>query len=227
MKAAKRPKAGKAPSIEGALAPRGRATYETGMLFGPTGCGKTSTAHEIADAYARQGGRCWAIDPSRAWRGVRGVVSVWPGLRRLDDELGGDDPETGAVTGLAAEPAGLVIFDDADRYLRRPSQVRDDWMVSFRHFQKDLLIISRRPQGVPKDAVSNATWIALFAGSTTDPYARAYLRETFDAQSKEVLRQVPTEPYQYLYCYRVGGVWSLERRQTRARPVVTASDKPG
>lgn len=197
------------------LAPRGRLTYEMGVMMGPTGCGKTTGAELVALDYHRAGGKVWAVDPSRAWRGVRGVTPVWPanGLPGLDKLL----------VEMQSWGPGLVIFDDADKYMRRPTQVRDDWMTSFRHYQKDLILISRRPQGIPKDAISNARWFALYAGSMTEPGARAYMREAIDVK---LVKQTPTEEWHYLYLYRVGAVWSSEVRKTTPRTVVTRSDKP-
>lgn len=195
------------------MAPRGRATYEMGLMMGPTGCGKSTGANEIADSYYQAGGKVWAIDPSRAWQGVRGVTPLWPGLRGLDTLL----------VEMQEWGPGLVIFDDADKYMRRPTQVRDDWMTSFRHYRKDVVLISRRPQGIPKDSISNAKWMALYAGSMTEPGARAYMREALDAK---MMKQVPTQEWHYLYLYRVGAVWSAEVKQTKPRAVVTRSDKP-
>lgn len=195
------------------MAPRGRPTYEMGLLMGPTGCGKSTGANEIADAYAKMGGRVWAVDPSRAWQGVKGVAPVWPGLTGLDRML----------TEMQQWPPGLVIFDDADKYMRRPTQIRDDWMTSFRHYQKDIVLITRRPQGIPKDSISNAKWMMLYAGSMTEPGARGYMRETLDAKT---IKQVPTQEWHYLYLYRQGAMWTSEVRRTQPRRVVTVSDKP-
>ncbi len=114
-------------------------------------------------------------------------------------------------------------MDDADKYMRRPSQVRDDWMTSFRHYRKDLVLITRRPQGIPKDSISNAKWMALYAGSMTEPGARNYMREALDAKT---IKLVPTQEWNYLYLYREGALWTHEVRATTPRKVVTRSDKP-
>lgn len=206
------------PPPQHPASPKGRPTYEMGLVMGPTGCGKSTFANEVSDAYSSQGGRVWAVDPSDAWRGAKGVTPLWPqnGLVGLDRML----RETGPERRL---PPGLMIFDDADKYMRHPTQVRDDWMTSFRHYRKDVILITRRPQGIPKDSISNATWMALFAGSMTEPGARAYMRETLDAK---IVQQVPQEPYAYLYLYRTGALWSLEVRAVQPRKLRTIADKP-
>lgn len=207
----------KRPKREPLLAPDGsglQSTYYTGLLFGPNGCGKTTVAEVIARYYHRLGGNVWAIDPNGAWTQTPGVKSLWPqdGIKGIDDML----------IDSQRWKAGLMIFDDADRYLRHPSQVRDDYMTSNRHFRKDVLVISRRPQGIPKDAITSARFVMLFPGSLTEVYAREYFEGVYP---EEVINAVPKREYHYLLIQREGATWKYERRKTAPRTVTTASDK--
>ncbi len=199
------------------LAPDGsglQSTYYTGLLFGPNGCGKTTFAEQIAHYYVRLGGRAWAIDPNGAWEKSDGVKSLWP-----PDGIAGIDA---LLQDSATWKPGLVILDDADRYFRHPSQIRDDYLTSNRHMRKDLLMLSRRPQGIPKDAISNARFVALFPGSLTEVYAHKYFSDVFP---DEILSAVPTKEYSYLLIIREGARWQYERRQTKPRGIKTSSDK--
>jgi len=199
------------------LAPDGsglQSTYYSGLLFGPNGCGKTTFAEQIARNYIRLGGRAWAIDPNGAWEKSPGVKSLWPkeGIAGIDVLL----------QSTATWKPGLVILDDADRYFRHPSQIRDDYLTSNRHLRKDLLTLARRPQGIPKDAISIARFIALFPGSLTEVHARKYFAGIFP---DEILDAVPTKEYHFLLIVRDGARWHYERRKTKPRGIKTSSDK--
>jgi energy-coupling factor transporter ATP-binding protein EcfA2 len=199
------------------LAPDGaglQSTYYTGLLFGPNGCGKTTLAEQIAHTYVRLDGRAWAIDPNGAWEKSPGVKSLWPaeGIAGIDELL----------QDSATWKPGLVILDDADRYFRHPSQIRDDYLTSNRHMRKDLLVISRRPQGIPKDAISNARFVALFPGSLTEVHAHKYFSGVFP---EEILAAVPTKEFHYLLIIREGARWRFSRLRTAPRKLSTKSDK--
>lgn len=199
------------------LAPDGsglQSTYYTGILLGPNGCGKTTIAEQIATYYVRLGGKAWALDPNGAWEETEGVKSLWPkeGTEGIDLMLH-DSVRWGP---------GLMIFDDADSYMRHSTEIQSNYLTRNRHLQKDQLVISRRPQGIPKDAIASVRFIALFAGSLTEMHAHKYLRSVF---GDEILSHVPTREWHYLLITRQGAIWAYETRKTVARKIQTKSDK--
>ncbi len=199
------------------LAPDGsglQATYYTGLLFGPSGCGKTTVAEQIVRGYTLLDGKAWAVDPNGAWDGTPGVKSLWPaeGTSGVDAMLA-DSVKWGP---------GLIIFDDADGYLRHSTEIQSTYLTSNRHFKKDQLVISRRPQGIPKDAIASARFVALFAGALIEVHAQRYLRGVF---GDDVLAHVPQAEWHYLLITRNGGRWAFETRKTTPRKLRTKSDK--
>jgi len=200
------------------LAPDGsglQKTYYTGVLLGPSGSGKTTFAEQIAHYYVRLGGRAWAIDPNGAWVDSPDVKSLWPS----DGDAGIED----LMNASAKWPPGLIIGDDADRYVGpHPTMPVKIYITSNRHIAKDQLWISRRPQGIPKDLFGVMHFVALFPGALMEPGARKYLEETFP---DEILDAVPMEPFHYLLIQREGARWRYSRRKTTARKITTKSDK--
>lgn len=163
----------------------GPDTYEVGIVMGKSGCGKTSLVESIVVPAARRGWKVYAVDPNGAWEGVEGVRSVravdgdWESvLRALED------PKIG--------PA-IVVFDDADLYLRFAPRFALVWMTSHRHLRKHVILISRRPQGLT-DILGNADWFALFA--MREENAREKWRRTL---GDAVADMIPDE--KYVYCY--------------------------
>jgi hypothetical protein len=171
--------------------------FQMGVILGPPAHGKTSLTDEMDEAYRRKGGRVIIVDPSNNWPG-RGV---WPGMAGLDKYL-----DTLRTSGPA-----LLILDDADRYMRFPTNARLELMTSFRHWQKDVILVSRRPQGIPKDAIANADWLAVFA--VREVYARRYIAEQIGR--REVMKALPTERYQYLYFHQETGAFKVFSTKAR------------
>lgn len=202
------------------LAPDGaglQSTYYTGLIFGPNGCGKTTIAEKIALFYARGtnvDGNVWAIDPNGAWEGSDYVKSLWPedGIPGVDEML---------IDSRRWKP-GLIIFDDADQYMSHSTQIKTNYLQANRHNKKDMLVLARRPQGIPKDAIAIARFVILFAGSLMEVYAREYFEGIYP---QEIIDAVPRTEYHYLLIRRQGGQFSYERRKTTPRKVKLASDK--
>lgn len=159
------------------------ATYEIGLVMGKSGVGKTSLVESIVVPAARAGHRVWAVDPNGAWEGVEGVRSV----RSPDGDY------EGLCRELEKTPPGTVIFDDADGYLRFAPRFALVWMTSHRHLRKNIILISRRPQGLT-DILGNADWYALFM--MREEHARRKWAMTLGEESAAM---IPSEPYKYLY----------------------------
>lgn len=192
--------------------------YEMLVVLGPPAHGKTSLVDEVALAYAQRGGKVWVVDPNLAWAGVPHVTPVWPkgGIRGADGKGNLDE----LIAAFETNGPGMLVLDDADKYARHATEVIDDLMTSFRHWKKDVVVVARRPQGIPKDAIANASSLAIF--STREVYARRYIGE--QVGDPKITKLIPTVPYQYLY-YRQDGSFAHEIRKTKARAVVTKSDK--
>ncbi len=171
--------------------------FQMGVILGPPAHGKTSLTDEIDEHYRSRGGRSIIVDPSNNWPG-RGV---WPGMKGLDRYL----------DSLRTSGPALLILDDADRYMRFPTNARLELMTSFRHWQKDVLLVSRRPQGIPKDAIANADWLAIFA--VREVYARRYIAEQIGR--REVMKAIPQERYQYLYWHQESGAFKVYGTKAR------------
>lgn len=199
------------------LAPDGaglQTHFYTGLLFGPNGCGKTTFAEQIAHYYARLGGKVWAVDPNGAWVKAEGVKSLWP-------EDGAEGVDAMLLDSKRWGP-GLVIFDDADSYIRHATQTQLTYLTSNRHYRKDQIVIARRPQGIPKDAIASARFIGIWPGALTEVHAHKYLGGIFP---DEILSAVPTREYHFLLIIRHGARWTYEKRQTKPRAHRLGSDK--
>lgn len=192
--------------------------YEMLVVLGPPAFGKTSLVDEQAYNYARRGGRVWVIDPNDAWKGVPYVRPVWP-----RDGIYGEDGKgnlNSMILWFENSGPGMLILDDADKYCRHATEAIDDLMTSFRHWQKDVIVVSRRPAGIPKDAIANANALALF--HVREVNSRKYLT---DQLSAEVVGEIPKMPHAYLYV-RQDAYLTRETYRTKPRRVVTKSTKP-
>ena len=213
---------GKAKGAQGGSAnpEERRREYEMGVVLGPPAHGKTSFVDSLARWYASTGGKVIVVDPNDAWKGVSYVKAVWPrgGMRGAEGKGALDE----LIAGFERSGPAMLILDDADKYARHATEVIDDLMTSFRHWQKDVVVVARRPQGIPKDSIANASWLALFA--CREVYARRYIAEqTGDPQ---IMAEIPTEPFRFLYV-RQDGTFARALYETQQREVTTKSSKPG
>jgi hypothetical protein len=184
-----------------------RATYETVIVLGPSGYGKSSYVDETQEKYRARGGRVWVIDPASNWLHHPG--RVWRGLENLDKDL----------RKLQTVGPGLIVFDDADLYFRHPTGARLEIIVANRHWQKDVMVVSRRPQGIHKDLFMIADSLVLFC--QRQAYARAYLAKELDDAT--LVRKIPSEKFRYLFVHRPTNTHAIQ--STTPRKVVTASDR--
>jgi hypothetical protein len=211
----------KRSTTEPLIAPDGSGladTYVTILIFGPNGCGKTTVAEQLAHFYVRGTnvrGKAWAIDPNGAFEKSEEVKSLW------DHKLQEEGVDVMLMDCRRWGP-GLLIFDDADAYIRFSTRIQRNALTSNRHQQKDQIVIARRPQGIPKDAIASAKAVFLFAGSLTEVGARDYLEGVFP---EEILNAVPKTEHHYLKIVRSGAKWSYERGKTAPRKIRTAGDK--
>jgi hypothetical protein len=199
-----------------------RRDYEMLVVMGPPAHGKTTFVDELAKQYATgpRKGKVWVVDPNEAWVGVPYVTAVWPegGVRGRDGKGALDD----LLASFETNGPGMLILDDADKYARHATEVIDDLMTSFRHWKKDVVVVSRRPAGIPKDAIANANALALFA--VREVNSRKYLTEQFGGP--EVVDEVPREPYRYLYV-RQDAYFSRAVYSTAPRATVAKADREG
>lgn len=205
--------------------------FRLAIVVGAPGMGKSTLAEEwIAEWVKERKGRgvLAVLDPARQFRHLPGGVASWPGEGNPRDHRG---PEARADEWIAAlkvarasaggdPPPCLVVLDDADVYMNAssPRGIWRDFMMTFRHWRCDVLILGRRSQELPKVAFQNATTIAIFA--STEPNAADYLARWLGT---DVARQIPREPHKYLI------VDVLTRKvttgKTKRRAHTTAADR--
>lgn len=161
------------------------------IALGTVGMGKSALVRKMIAPYQAQHGAnsVRALDPSRTFEDLG--ISEWPGRK-------GVEPWIDAVTGDGEGPrnggwCGLLILDDADRYLQSHSRdaFNDVWTAN-RHLGLDVVITAHRPQGIPKEAISSASELWLFAQEEVN--ALDYLRQipTIKASTQGV-DALPTE----------------------------------
>jgi hypothetical protein len=191
--------------------------YETIVVVGPSGYGKSSFTDEIRANYRKQNPSwgIWIIDPVGNWprhiyNNPRGEgFAFWPGVgKQLDIEL----------AKLKTSGPGLIIGDDADFYMRHPTDARLEIIIGNRHWQKDMIWVARRPQGLPKDLFQVATALAIF--HQQQQYAREYIAT--ELEEPRISREIPREKFKYLYVHRESGGRKVYATQKRA--TVTISD---
>lgn len=157
------------------------------VVLGAPGMGKSALAKQLVDAYD---GEVRVLDPS----GTFPELGEWCGRRNVNawiEELTGDgEGPKGGGWG-----PGLLVLDDADRYLLSTSfdSFRDVWLAN-RHLGLDVIVTAHRAPAVPKDLLGSATELWLFAQE--EPRALEYLakiptlRPCFD----ELADPLPTVP---------------------------------
>lgn len=171
------------------------------VVLGAPGMGKSALCKRLITAYQREHGAqsVRALDPSGTFPGI----GEWPGRRNTTawiEELTaeGEGPKAGGWG------PGLLVLDDADRYLLAQSfdAWRDVWLAN-RHLGLDVVVTGHRAPALPKDLLGAASELWLFAQE--EPRALEYLaklpslRGTFQAnpdaplptEKGEALRVVP------------------------------------
>lgn len=161
------------------------------VALGSPGMGKSALASKLINSYRATFGpeSVRMLDPSGTFDD-----GEWPGRKGVDawiNELtaDGEGPKGGGWG------PGLLVLDDADRYLLPQSfdSFRDVWLAN-RHLGLDVIVTAHRAPAVPKDLLGSATELWLFAQE--EPRALEYLakipalRATFD----ELADPLPTEP---------------------------------
>lgn len=198
-----------------------RTSYESMVVVGPSGYGKSSLLDEVGERYVKEGqGKVWCVDPVGNWTGVKWVTRIWgPGtpagmdFRRLDQEL---------LKLFTAGP-GMILNDDADFYYRHPTDTRMQLVIGNRHAQKDMIYVARRPQGLHKDIFQIADTLAIFCQRQV--YARQYIADELsgDFEGQQIVRAIPKDKFQYLLVHRPTA--TMKVMTTKQRVVKTASDR--
>lgn len=131
------------------------------VILGAPGMGKTALVKRVVAAYQRQHGAksVRALDPSGALPGL----GEWPGRRNTTawiEELTAE----GEGPGAGGWGPGLLVLDDADRYLLPMSldAWRDVWLAN-RHLGLDVIVTGHRAPALPKDLLGAASEFWLFA----------------------------------------------------------------
>lgn len=161
-------------------------------VLGAPGMGKSALAKQLVERYQLAHGEdaVRVLDPS----GTFPELGEWPGRRQVNawiEELtaDGEGPKGGGWG------PGLLVLDDADRYLLPTSfdSFRDVWLAN-RHLGLDVVVTAHRAPAVPKDLLGSSSELWLFAQE--EPRALEYLakipalRATFD----ELADPLPVEP---------------------------------
>ncbi len=162
--------------------------------FGAPGMGKTAWVKQLIDGYqaANGPGSVRALDPSRSL----GELGEWPGRGAplkawLAEVTGNGDGPAGGGWG-----PGLLVLDDADRWLRPwiQEEVLDLWLAN-RHLGLDVAITAHRPQAVSKEMIGAASELWLFAQE--ESHALDYFRNVGTvrrALERDESFDLPTEP---------------------------------
>lgn len=143
------------------------------IALGATGSGKTGgLTRPMVQRYLARGGEVRILDPA----GEFGEWGEWPGRRHVVEWIDELTAEGEGPAGGGWGP-GLLVLDDADRYLgagRSVAAFEDVWLAN-RHLGLDVLVNAHRPQGLPKDLIAAAAQLWLFR--MQEPRALEYLAE--------------------------------------------------
>lgn len=185
------------------------------VALGAPGKGKTALAKMVIADYRRRHGErsVHIIDPSYSFDGE----GVWPGRNKVPKQradgktiwVSAIDAHIDTLTAGGRGPrfggwSGLLVLDDADRYLTAGGNEywRDIWLAN-RHLGLDVLVTAHRAAAVPKDLLGSAYELWLFA--MDEPNALKYLAKVpqltalFDgqhplpSQKGQALRVVPSQ----------------------------------
>lgn len=156
-----------------------QTTLKTVVILGAPASGKTTLIDKWIKDYRDAGGQVKILDPSAQF----GSAGEWPS----------EGPEA-YLEGLKGNFSGLLVLDDADRYLSAsPKGIWRDLFTSFRHWGVNLLVVARRPQGVPKDVIASADELVLFRMS--EVHARNYLSKLLGF---DVADEIPRDRFKYI-----------------------------
>lgn len=135
------------------------------VALGAAGMGKTFLTRQLVDRYP---GDVRVLDPGGAFE-----FGEWPGRKGTEEWISELTADGEGPAGGGWGP-GLLVLDDADRYLAAHSMDawRDVWLAN-RHLQLDVMVNAHRPQGLPKDLLGCTRELWLFAQE--EPRALEYL----------------------------------------------------
>lgn len=182
------------------------ALYSCRAILGANGSGKTSLEQQYIDAARAVGRPVFIVDPQNQFPGD--PDAYWNELE-LEAEL---------WKLHASQWSGLIVLDDADLFLDSTAHKGSVWrnlLISFRHWQCDVILVSRRPQEIPKLAMDVCGEVALFMARS--PRAREVYAKWF---GPEVLEHIPTEPFRYWLLNTdslEGELFQTQRRETTTR----------
>ncbi len=146
------------------------------VILAAPGAGKTEgITRPLVTRYLQANGpdSVRILDPARNFADLGPLVCQWPG-RGLTDEWIDDLTACGEGPPAGGWGPGLLVLDDADRYLTA-GNVRswaDLWMAN-RHLGLDVVASAHRPQGIPKEMIAAAQ--ELWLGLQDEPHALDYL----------------------------------------------------
>jgi GTPase SAR1 family protein len=184
---------------------RDATSLKTAVILGAPGSGKTTLVESWIADYKKTGGDVVILDPSRQFPGE----GVWPE----------EGPEK-FLMGLKGKFRGLLVLDDADRYLSAtPRGIWRDLFTSFRHWGVNLLVVARRPQGIPKDVIASADEIIIFRLS--EVHARSYLGKLL---GRDVAEDIPRDRFRFLMISPFDPE-NMEKGQTKPRAIKTVADE--
>lgn len=157
--------------------------------------GKSALLRLLVNHYPPSAGSVLILDVSNTFEDLESErVSVEnPGRRNIqswiDDVTGeGEGPRNGGFG------PGLLVLDDADRYLSYSSfdGFRDVWLAN-RHLGLDVAVSAHRPQGVPKELLGATSELWLFAQEEAGAIEYLARMPTLRATFRDHDAPLPTE----------------------------------
>lgn len=183
------------------------------IFMGAPGSGKTSLEDQLIEQWLAARRQVKVIDPQGQFLDRKyGNISVWPGIHDVDAYI---------QSLIDQKWHGLLVLEEADMYLH--AQARSVWkeiFASYRHLGLDIIINTRRGQDIPKVAIANASYYAIFR--TRGSRAKQSVRDAIGEDHPEIMKHIPTEPHVYLFAEQDTG--EFETYKTRKRSVITVAD---